>query len=365
MLTRNSDKGRILNIMGVMNGMNVMNGQETEFETRKAGATEAGTTKAAETVETSGAVESVEVAETSESAEALEYLHKRFPEVDDIELINLLEKNASSISDILEAKLAYEACSNCNGTKCRLPERLWRGYHVISLDERTQSNSNKLHTLHTLRISSTIGKNCKYDPLRGRFGELFHKSGLVKRQVYQTFETLEDVNQEITMARIQAKKAAIEHSNIILAGRAGVGKTHLAVAIANYIMREEGRQARFRLVNELLDELRQAARYASDYLYVINGFKMTPCLILDDLGKEKTTDAGLDYLHQIIDYRYRNELQTIVTTNALSVEELSSWGNANFITPMISRLLENGVWVSIKNSGDYRVKIRERKEKKR
>ena len=358
MLTRNSDEGRILNIMGVMNDMNVMNGQETAFETGEAGATEAAKTKAAETVETSGAVEA------TEAAEALEYLHKRFPEVDDIELINLLEKNASSISDILEAKLAYEACSNCNGTKCRLPESLWRGYHVISLDERTQSNSNKLHTLHTLRISSTIGKNCKYDPLRGRFGELFHKSGLVKRQVYQTFETLEDVNQEITMARIQAKKAAIEHSNIILAGRAGVGKTHLAVAIANYIMREEGRQARFRLVNELLDELRQAARYASDYLYVINGFKMTPCLILDDLGKEKTTDAGLDYLHQIIDYRYRNELQTIVTTNALSVEELSSWGNANFITPMVSRLLENGVWVSIRNSGDYRVKIRERKDRK-
>ena len=356
MLTRNSDEGRILNIMGVMNGMNVMNGQETAFETGEAGATEAAKTKAAETVETSGAVEA------TEAAEALEYLHKRFPEVDDIELINLLEQNASSISDILEAKSAYEACSNCDGTSCRLPESLWRGYHVISLDERTQSNSNKLRTL---RIGATIGKNCKYDPLRGRFGELFHKSGLVKRQVYQTFETLEDVNQEITMARIQAKKAAIEHSNIILAGRAGVGKTHLAVAIANYIMREEGRQARFRLVNELLDELRQAARYASDYLYVINGFKMNPCFILDDLGKEKTTDAGLDYLHQIIDYRYRNELQTIVTTNALSVEELSSWGNANFITPMISRLLENGVWVSIKNSGDYRVKIRERKEKKR
>ena len=364
MLTRNSDEGRILNIMGVMNGMNVMNGQETEFETRKAGATEAAKTKAAETAETS---EVVEVAESSEAIEALAYLHKRFPEVDDIELINLLEQNAFSISDILEAKSAYEACSNCDGTSCRLPERLWRGYHVISLDERTQSNSNKLHTLrksHTLRIGSTIGKNCKYDPLRGRFGELFHKSGLVKRQVYQTFETLEDVNQEITMARIQAKKAAIEHSNIVLAGRAGVGKTHRAVAIPNYIMKEEGRQARFRLVNELLDELRQAARYASDYLYVINGFEMTPCLILDDLGKEKTTDAGLDYLHQIIDYRYRNELQTIVTTNALSVEELSSWGNANFITPMVSRLLENGVWVSIRNSGDYRVKIRERKEKR-
>ena len=342
MLTRNSNEGRILNIMDVMNRMNW---QETEFETGEDRAAKAGKTKAAKAGKT-------------KAAEALKYLHKRFPEVNDIELVELLEQNTSSINNILEAKLAYEACSNCDGTSCRLPEKLWRGYHVISLDERTPNR-------YTLRIGLIIGKNCKYDPLRGKFGELFHKSGLVKRQVYQTFETLEDVNQEITMARIQAKKAAIEHSNIILAGRAGVGKTHLAAAIANYIMREEGRQARFRLVNELLDELRQAARYASDYLYVINGFKMTPCLILDDLGKEKTTDAGLDYLHQIIDYRYRNELQTIVTTNALSVEELSSWGNANFITPMISRLLENGVWVSIKNSGDYRVKIRERKEKKR
>ena len=318
-----------------MDVMNVMNGQETEFETGEDRAAKAGKTKA---------------------AEALEYLHKIFPEVNDIELVELLEQNTSSINNILEAKLAYEACSNCDGTSCRLPEKLWRGYHVISLDERTPNR-------YTLRIGLIIGKNCKYDPLRGKFGELFRKSGLVKRHVYQTFETLEDVNQEITMARIQAKKAAIEHSNIILAGHAGVGKTHLAVAIAIYTMKE-GRQARFRLVNELLDELRQAARYASDYLYVINGFKMTPCLILDDLGKEKTTDAGLDYLHQIIDYRYRNELQTIVTTNALSVEELSSWGNANFITPMISRLLENGVWVSIRNSGDYRVKIRESKKNK-
>ena len=281
-------------------------------------------------------------------------MHKRFPKVEELELHELLEQNASSISDILESKLAYEACSNCDGTACLLPEIFWRGYHVVTLDNSFRRNK--------LRIGYTGGKNCKYDPLRGKFGELFRKSGLVKRQVYQTFETLEDVNQEITMARIQAKKAAIERSNIILAGRAGVGKTHLAVAIANYRMRKEGRQARFRLVNELLDELRQAARYASDYLYVINGFKTTPCLILDDLGKEKTTDAGLDYLHQIIDYRYRNELQTTVTTNALSVEELSSWGNANFITPMVSRLLENGVWVSIRNSGDYRVKIREKKQ---
>ena len=44
--------------------------------------------------------------EATEKAEALAYLHKRFPEVDDIELFNLLEQTTSSISNILEAKLA-------------------------------------------------------------------------------------------------------------------------------------------------------------------------------------------------------------------------------------------------------------------
>ena len=31
----------------------------------------------------------------------------------------------------------------------------------------------------------------------------------------------------------------------------------------------------------------------------------------------------------------------------------SSWGNANFITPMVLRLLEDGEWVSIRNTADF------------
>ena len=91
-----------------------------------------------EEVEDAGESEETEATnvEATEKAEALAYLHKRFPEVNDIELVELLEQNTTSISNILEARLAYEACSNCDGTSCRLPERLWRGYHVVNLEER-------------------------------------------------------------------------------------------------------------------------------------------------------------------------------------------------------------------------------------
>ena len=81
-----------------------------------------------------------------------------------------------------------------------------------------------------------------------------------------------------------------------------------------------------------------------------------PCLVIDDLGKDRGTDAWCDYLYQIIDYRYTHDLQTIITTNALTLEELAGWWRAEYIQPIISRLLERGSWVTIAHSGAYRLR---------
>ena len=95
--------------MDAISVMDIIKGQGTRFqngEAREIGETEATNVKAAE------------------KAEALAYLHKRFPEVEELELAKLLEQNASSISDILESRLAYEACSirlltTGTGTNCK------------------------------------------------------------------------------------------------------------------------------------------------------------------------------------------------------------------------------------------------------
>ena len=81
--------------------------------------------------------------------------------------------------------------------------------------------------------------------------------------------------------------------------------------------------------------------------------------MLDDLGKEKTTDKGLEYLYQIIDYRYKHGKQTIVTTNALDIGGLMNQWNADKIEPLVSRILDNGTWVTIRNAENHRMKSRE------
>lgn len=123
---------------------------------------------------------------------------------------------------------------------------------------------------------------------------------------------------------------------------------------------KHGRSAKFRLVNELLNEIRRVVAENGDYFSVIQRFKEIPCLVLDDLGKERTTDFSLDAMYDIVDYRYRHELQTIITTNAKTIEELASWGNSEYTTPMVSRVLERGTWITITKADDYRVKRGER-----
>lgn len=291
----------------------------------------------------------LEARKTRDDEKALAYLREKFSGVDDKVFFTDYQGNISEhvieSRTVCEAAMIERTCSQCSG-ECTLPDK--SGKPVVCVEDSPAG-------FKYLGIRWTCGITCRYDPLSGSFGRMFRESGLTRSQLRQTFSTYEPVCADMRNARSSAMLAAMNKSGIILSGRRGTGKTHLAVALAIDAMKH-GRQAIFRLVNELLNEIRQAVAEQGDYFSVIQKFKEVSCLVLDDLGKEKTTGAGLDYLYQIVDYRYRHELQTIITTNAKTIEELASWGNEEYTTPMVSRVMENGSWVTITNAEDYRVK---------
>lgn len=126
---------------------------------------------------------------------------------------------------------------------------------------------------------------------------------------------------------------------IILQGEYGTGKTHLAYAIAARQL-EAQQQVFAQNVPDLLDSLRQAFEqdekmHLSERMQVI---REAGLLVLDDLGKENQTAWGTEKMYQIIDYRYRDGLPLVVTTN----EDLSS-DRANVDARIRSRLLDTGL----------------------
>jgi DNA replication protein DnaC len=102
---------------------------------------------------------------------------------------------------------------------------------------------------------------------------------------------------------------------LLLQGDYGCGKTHLAAAIANFVV-SLGVPTLFITVPDLLDTLRFAYQ---DPRATFEGrfeeIRQAPLLVLDDFGTQNATNWAQEKLFQIINYRYINRLPLVVTTN--------------------------------------------------
>lgn len=121
-----------------------------------------------------------------------------------------------------------------------------------------------------------------------------------------------------------AIKAITNNSGLFIYGECGTGKTMLASIIAN----ERAELFKSSMFIGAVDIFQELNPYSSDGRTAAirkSVIKNTPCLIIDDLGAEKPSEWTKQILFEIIDYRYREGLQTIITSN-FNVDELLSNG---------------------------------------
>ncbi len=113
---------------------------------------------------------------------------------------------------------------------------------------------------------------------------------------------------------------------LVLMGKSGTGKTHLAAAIVNDLIARGVGDVMFIGLPDLLDHLRAAfsPTAGASYDRRFNDIKKIPCLVLDDLGTESATPWAKEKLYQLLNYRYIARLPTIVTTSQF-IDDIEPW----------------------------------------
>ena len=151
----------------------------------------------------------------------------------------------------------------------------------------------------------------------------------------------------------------VERKGLILVGNNGVGKTHLACSIANELIKN-GIPIIYGTLINLLAELKNTYDVDNNIseMEIIKLYEKVDLLIIDDLGKEKPSEWGLEKLFTIINSRYENNLPVIITTNYDQnslINRLSINGEIETAKSIISRLYEMCYLVKIEDR-DHRIK---------
>jgi DNA replication protein DnaC len=139
---------------------------------------------------------------------------------------------------------------------------------------------------------------------------------------------------------------------LFISGPVGTGKTHLAAAIANYIMRKYYSSVKFVSMNTVLANLRSSFREDSSVseTEIIRKLVNVQLLVLDDLGKESTSEWSTSIIYSIINGRYERNKPIIITTNYSPEMLEKKVGDAT-----VSRIIEMCDGVNLKGY-DYRKK---------
>jgi DNA replication protein DnaC len=186
------------------------------------------------------------------------------------------------------------------------------------------------------------------------------KKILTKMASFPAIKTLEEFDYNFTVG-VNSKQinelASLEfvrrHDNIILLGQSGVGKTHLAIALA-YKAVQNRFKVKFTNTADLLSNA-VAAKRDKKYDSFLKSVLSPSILIIDELGYFNMTKEESNHFFQIISKRYERG-STIITSNLV----FSKWkqvfsGDKIVTTAILDRVLHHSNIINIQGDS-YRLK---------
>jgi len=205
-----------------------------------------------------------------------------------------------------------------------------------------------------IRYLSGLCEQEAADRYQKRVQKWTREAGLPAGKSFANFNQAElstTVQQQIATLKDQTDWAH-KAGNVLLIGPSGVGKSHMAAALASQLIEQNVRVKWFSAV-ALVQSLQQAKRDL-DLMTAMTRLDKYQVLVIDDIGYVKKTDAETQVLFEFIAHRYESG-SLIITSN----QPFSQWDHIFPDTMMtvaaIDRIIHHATIIEIEGES-YRKK---------
>ena len=109
-------------------------------------------------------------------------------------------------------------------------------------------------------------------------------------------------------------------NSIVFCGQPGSGKTHLGMAICNNLLNVCHVGVTYMAYRNAITRIKQVVRDKEDYYTELNPYCNARLLYIDDLFKGNITEADLNIIYELVNFRYMNNKPMIISTEKLQGE---------------------------------------------
>lgn len=140
---------------------------------------------------------------------------------------------------------------------------------------------------------------------------------VLETMTMEAFNTKDEVTKHMKSLALDYVENYNGETWFYIGGQVGAGKTHIATATINELMKK-GNQALYMRWHEITQELKPLVN-DKEYANIMRKYQTANLLYIDDFLK-KYTDADLDIAFRLLQGRLDNNLATIITSEKFAME---------------------------------------------